>query len=269
MRAIREHKGGRVGLQLSRIDQAGRSGGEHWRPVPCAELSPARRFFDLQAGSVWSDLRSVLPKLAGTVVDVGCGAQPYRSLLPPGVTYVGIDTVEAKTAFGYETPDTRYYDGRTWPLENACADAVIATETLEHVPDTDQFVGEAYRVLRAGGSLVLTVPFAARWHFVPHDYWRFTPSGLTRVLENGGFEGVRVYARGDAVTVAAYKCLALLAVLVLPQTGSTLKNLAYRAAGLLTLPLFIALAVVGNLSLRSSGGGDDCLGYTVFAAKPA
>jgi SAM-dependent methyltransferase len=255
-----------VQLQLARLDQASRGSGESWRPVPCAELTPVRRFFDLQAGSIWSDLRTILSKLAGCIVDVGCGAQPYRSLLPPDVHYIGIDTVKSKSAFGYETPETRYYDGYTWPLEDASVDTVLATETLEHVPEPQQFLGEAFRTLRPGGSLILTVPFAARWHFIPHDYWRFTPAGFSRLLDEAHFSDIRVYARGNAITVAAYKCLALLAALLLPQTTSTLKAWARRLVGIPFVPLFVLLAIVGNVSLRSAGG-DDCLGYTVLAKK--
>jgi SAM-dependent methyltransferase len=213
---------------------------------------------------VWSDLTKLLGELSGVVVDVGCGAQPYRRLVSPSAKYVGIDTTAAKSAFGYETPDTLYYDGYTWPLEAASADAVVATETLEHVPDPEHFVAEAARVLRPNGRLVLTVPFAARWHFIPHDYWRFTPSGFQRLLSAAGFDDIAVYARGNAVTVAMYKCLALLAALLLPQTESTAKNLALRLCGLPLVPLFVAFAAVGNASLRSAGG-DDCLGYTVTA----
>ena len=253
-------------LRLSRHDQALRTDGESWRPVPCSELSPIRRFFDLQAGSVWNDLATILTNVTGTIVDVGCGAQPYRSLLPPGTSYIGIDTFEAKSAFGYETPDTRYYDGYTWPLESESANTVLATETLEHVPDTQHFLREALRTLRVGGSLILTVPFAARWHFIPHDYWRFTPSGFSRLLAEAGFADVKIYARGNAVTVAAYKNLALIAVLLLPQAGSPLRRFGMRVAGLTLSPLFILLAIAGNLSLRGAGG-DDCLGYTVIACK--
>jgi SAM-dependent methyltransferase len=256
-----------VRLQLGRLDQAARGTGESWRPVPCTELTPLRRFFDLQAGSIWRDLSVLLSKASGTVVDVGCGAQPYRSLLSRGITYIGIDTEEAKSAFGYDTLDTRYYDGYTWPVDNACADVVLATETLEHVPDPRQFVHEAFRTLRPGGNIILTVPFAARWHFIPYDYWRFTPAGFTLVLEEAGFAEVKVYARGNAITVACYKNLALLAALVLPQSKSRFNVLALRTIGFFTLPLFVMLAIVGNLSLRSAGG-DDCIGYTVLGTKP-
>ena len=64
--------------------------GERWRPpifTPVLTrrdrgLAAVRRFFDLQAGTLWTDLRPALSRAAGTVVDVGCGAQPYRRLLP-------------------------------------------------------------------------------------------------------------------------------------------------------------------------------------------
>jgi SAM-dependent methyltransferase len=227
-----------------------------------------RRFFDLQAGSIWNDLQVLLPHIDGTLVDVGCGAQPYRSLLLKTTAYIGIDTIDSKSAFGYETADTRYYDGDTWPIDDTSVEVVLATETIEHVPNPAEFLAQAFRVLRPGGSLVLTAPFAARWHFIPYDYWRFTPAGFRRLLDEAGFGEVRVYARGNAVTVAAYKCLALVAALLLPQQTSGIKSLAFRAAGVCLLPAFVTLGVVGNISLRDQGG-DDCIGYTVIADKPA
>ena len=240
--------------------------GESWRPVPCAETTPLRRFFDLQAGTVGADLSAILPDVRGTLVDVGCGAQPYRVLLDPSVDYIGIDTAQAGTAFGYETPGTRYYDGRIWPVDDRSADSVLATETLEHVLDPVQFLTEADRVLKPGGTLILTVPFAARWHFIPHDFWRFTPSGLRELLAARKFENIRIYARGNEVTVACYKSIAILLRFILPQNESLFKRLMLLSIGLLVSPMFVALTVAAQLSLRS-GGGDDCLGYTVLAGK--
>jgi hypothetical protein len=59
-------------------------------------LAAARSSFDIQAGSAWRDLRGVLPSLRGTVLDVGCGAQSFRTLISPQATYLGIDTYAAK-----------------------------------------------------------------------------------------------------------------------------------------------------------------------------
>ena len=246
---------------------------ERWQPP--AYVSPTtrrarvvarvRRFFDIQAGSVWHDLAEILPEAQGTVVDVGCGAQPYRGLLRGQVRYVGLDTADAAEHFGYAIPDvvTIAADGR-WPLDPGSADMVLATETLEHVEDPDAFLTQAQRCLRAGGRLVLTVPFAARWHYVPHDYWRFTPSSLRMLLERAGFEDVVVTGRGNERTVACYKVLALLLPLVLPQSEPGAARL--RPLGLVLAPAVVALAAVANLTLRGPAG-DDCLGFTAIARR--
>jgi len=253
-------------FRLGREDEGSRSAREAWHPIPCTGVTPVRRYFDLQAGTIWTDLRSLLPRVTGTLIDVGCGAQPYRGLLNDRVDYLGIDTVDAGSAFGYETAGTRYYDGKIWPVDDGSADVVLATETLEHVVDPGRFIDEAARVLKPAGTLILTVPFAARWHYVPHDYWRFTPSGFLQLLSPRGFESVRVYARGNSLTVACYKWIALFLPFILPQKKSPITNVLLRLFGLMLAPLFIGVAIIGNVSLRS-GGGDDCLGYTVVARK--
>jgi SAM-dependent methyltransferase len=249
---------------------------DRWRPpalepgrTTAGRLAAAvRRFFDLQAGSVWNDIAATVGAVRGKVVDVGCGAQPYRALLPSGTTYVGIDVDEAEAHFGYAVPDTVLFDGGRWPEATHDADLVLCTEALEHVLEPRTLLAEAHAALRPGGRLLLTVPFAARWHFVPHDYWRFTPSSLKHLLSEAGFTDVVVWARGNEVTVACYKVMALLLPLLMPQDAPTARAWTLRLLGVPTIPLFVALAAVGNLSLRGRGG-DDCLGYTVTASRAA
>jgi SAM-dependent methyltransferase len=249
--------------------------GEHWRPPPLEPgrkplgqaVAKLRRFLDLQAGSVWADVAQQLRDARGKLVDVGCGAQPYRALIPAGVEYVGLDIADSKARFGYQTPDTLYFDGTSWPEATHEADWVLCTEVLEHLLDPRAFLREAYAALRPGGRLVLTVPFAARWHFVPFDYWRFTPSALAHLLDEAGFGNVRVWARGNALTVSCYKNMALLLPLLFPQAASGLRALPRRVAGAASLPLLLALAVAAHLSLRAPGG-EDCLGFTVLAERP-
>jgi SAM-dependent methyltransferase len=245
---------------------------ERWRPPPFVPpAGPAaraaarvRRALDLQAASIWSDLRDLLGDVRGTVLDVGAGAQPYRGLLPPGVEYLAIDTEDAQRHFDYAVPGTRYFSGSHWPVESSTVDLVLATETLEHVPTPDAFLAEAARVLRPGGRIVLTVPFAARWHYVPHDYWRFTPSSLLLLLEAAGFRGVVVHGRGNALTVACAKAMALMLPALLPQGRP---SPAARLAGLATAPLVGVLAAVGQASLRLGGAGEDTLGWTAVAER--
>jgi SAM-dependent methyltransferase len=262
-----------IGLRRNNMVNSRR---EAWRPPlfqptqsSVARIGAAvRRFFDLQAASIWRDLQVLLAEVEGTVVDVGCGAQPYRGLLPAGVKYIGLDSADAAKEFGYSVPDTLYMEGPIWPLEAEAANCVLCTETLEHIPDPAALLNEARRCLAPRGLLILTVPFAARWHFIPYDYWRFTPSGLDLLLRQAGFDDIAVYARGNAFTVACYKNIALILRLAMPQSASGIAKAATRIASLPLLPLLPVLAAAAQLSLAGNGG-DDCLGYTAAAAKAA
>ena len=224
-------------------------------------LAAGRRLFDLQAASAWRDLKIELATAHGDVLDVGAGAQPYRPLLPADSRYRAIDIAIAGEAFGYNLPDIEYFEGDRWPVEDSSVDVVLATETLEHVPEPAVFLAESRRVLRPGGRIVLTVPFAARWHYIPHDYWRYTPSSLRNLLKAAGFAEVVVHARGNEVTVACYKLIALALPALFPPEGGVS---GARIAAILSLPLLVATAWVAHASLRGDGGAD-CLGWTSTA----
>ena len=126
-------------------------------------------------------------------------------------------SADARERFGYDMPGTVYFSGDAWPAADRTIDLLLATETLEHIADPDAFLAQARRVLRDDGQLILTVPFSARWHYVPYDYWRFTPSALRMLLERNGFRGVVVLARGNELTVACAKVMALILPFLLPQ----------------------------------------------------
>jgi SAM-dependent methyltransferase len=226
---------------------------EAWKPPALRDPTLIRRMGDLQLASIWRDLRPLLANESGAVLDVGCGEQPYRSLLTRARSYQGLDIAEADERFGYARPDTLFVSGYPWPVADSSADLVLCTEVLEHVLEPVELLQEVKRCLRPGGRLLMTVPFAARWHFVPYDYWRFTPSGITYLLHRAGFANVGVFSRGNPITVTAQKVLALIAPL-----------------GRLRLPLVpvaAAAAAVGHWSLQRDWG-EDCLGYTVVALRP-
>ncbi len=249
---------------------------EHWKPpVYSSDGGPVQRlkihlfrFLDLQSGTIWSDLSKILPGVRGAVLDVGCGIQPFRHMFSPEVRYTGVDTVDSKAHFGYEAPDTLYYSGDIWPVSNQSADFILCTETLEHIPEPSVFLGEALRALKPGGRILLTVPFAARWHFIPYDYWRYTPSGLDRLLQKAGFTRTQVFARGNQMTVACYKIMAFLFALLLPVHPSIFVRGVSRFLGFLSLPLLFVTALAANLT-RGIDGSVDCLGYTVLSERPA
>jgi hypothetical protein len=86
------------------------------------------------------------------------------------------------------------------------------------------------------------------------------------LLSRAGFGDVRVYQRGNPVTVAAYKTMALLLPILMPQTSSVTLRLALLLPAVLAAPVLAALAAIAQLSLAFDYG-DDCLGYTVLATS--
>jgi SAM-dependent methyltransferase len=249
---------------------------EHWKPPVYRNNAPnfwdrlkigCYSFFDFQYSTIHRDLSKQLPDVMGNVLDVGCGLQPYRDLFPAGINYTGIDISESRDHFGYQTPDTLYYSGKTWPVKNKSMDFILCTETLEHVANPDIFLKEAFRTLKPGGKILLTVPFAARWHFIPYDYWRYTPSGLDLLLTQAGFANNRIYARGNQLTVVCYKMITFIFSLLTPQKSNPIFETICRFAGVLLLPVFMTFAVIGNAT-KGKSGMVDCLGYTVLADRP-
>ena len=91
------------------------------------------------------------------LVDLGCGGglmAPHAREL--GYRHVGVDlgTAGLLVAREHGVLPVRA-DAARVPLADGSADAVSAGEILEHVTDLDAVVGEACRLLRPGGRLVI------------------------------------------------------------------------------------------------------------------
>jgi SAM-dependent methyltransferase len=219
----------------------------------------ARRIMDLMVASVLRHLEPWLAGQNGSLLDVGCGAQPYRHMVPKVCHYQGLDWKEADIHFNYSTEDTRYYSGASFPFPDAAFDALFHTEVLEHVFDFRFFLKECKRVLKPGSSMFFTVPFQARYHYIPHDYWRFTPSSLTKLLDESGFKDVVIIPRGTDVTVASYKVISVIYRWIL---GGPFGKLMGAAAS----PIWVIALLTGHISICwNLGSLDDCLGYVVTA----
>ena len=56
------------------------------------------------------------------------------------------------------------------PVDDESFDALLCTEVLEHVPDAVAALNEFSRVLKPGGILLITAPFASLTHFAPYHF---------------------------------------------------------------------------------------------------
>jgi SAM-dependent methyltransferase len=128
------------------------------------------------------------------VLDLGAGEGWYRDRFE-GRRYCAVDFALGDPRWDYEALDVRA-DLHRLPFRDGCADAILTTQTLEHLVDPQEFLREAARVLRPGGRLFLTAPQGFREHQAPHDYWRFTRFSLALLAERAGFREIEVEALG-------------------------------------------------------------------------
>jgi ubiquinone/menaquinone biosynthesis C-methylase UbiE len=208
-------------------------------------------------------LKQILPMASGQVLDVGCGQSPYKFLLNPNATiYNGID-VQHATDFKYENQNITYFNGKDIPFANNYFDFIICTEVLEHVEHYQYLVNEMHRVLKPNGQAIITIPFSARYHYIPWDYFRYTPSSLKTIFS--AFENTQIKSRGTDITVIANKMIVILFRWLMPLNKWRYLALPFV---LLTVPFFALFILLGHASLWFNIGANvDPLGYTIQVKK--
>ncbi|HEY3886564.1 MAG TPA: methyltransferase domain-containing protein [Vicinamibacterales bacterium] len=105
-------------------------------------------------------------------LDIGAKNGPYARHFP---NRVGLDI---RRGAGVSVMG----DAQQLGIRETSVDMVLCTEVLEHLPDPQRAIDEMFRVLRPGGTLLLTTRFLFPIHDAPHDYFRFTKYGLRHLL---------------------------------------------------------------------------------------
>jgi 2-polyprenyl-3-methyl-5-hydroxy-6-metoxy-1,4-benzoquinol methylase len=246
---------------------------------PIAVQSPANKpwlfklrcLADLQLGSIVKFLRPALARLNGSVLDVGAGQSPWRAWLPSSTRYQGIDVAYAEE-FGMESQraDIVYYNGIVMPFDDASFDNVLCIEVLEHSADPQLLIAEIARVICPQGTLLLTVPWSARQHHLPHDYHRFTRARLLALLTQQGFGIIDIKERGNDIGAIANKLTVLTIRLLMPPKHWRILYAypLYVPLGVLSGVLAVIFIVVAHISVAlGMGSTEDPLGYFVQATR--
>jgi ubiquinone/menaquinone biosynthesis C-methylase UbiE len=127
------------------------------------EIDPA---YKRRAGLIFRNL-----ELGGEkkILEIGCGRGFYVNNLAkfyPKAKIWGVDlnkTYLEKAKLGAEKNEVLMEaDATKLPFENDFFDRIIASEILEHIPNDKKALEEMYRVLKTGGTAIITVP--------NHDY---------------------------------------------------------------------------------------------------
>jgi SAM-dependent methyltransferase len=147
------------------------------------------------------------------------------------------------------------------PLPDASVDAIMCTEVFEHIPDPIAAIKEFGRLVKPGGYLLITSPFASLTHFAPYHF----ASGLSRFfyekhLPDHGFEISDLALNGNYFEYIA-------------QENHRIKSVASKYARrklniLEKIIIHLNIYILGRLSKRDNGSSELlCYGVHVFARK--
>lgn len=120
------------------------------------------------------------------LLDAGAGEGRFKSYFSH-TRYVGVDLAIGDTQWDYSGLDA-ISNLEALPFPPETFDATVCTQVLEHVPEPQQVVNEISRVLKPGGTFLLSAPQSWHQHQKPHDYYRYTSFGLRHILEKSGLQ---------------------------------------------------------------------------------
>jgi SAM-dependent methyltransferase len=120
------------------------------------------------------------------ILDYGCGASPYQKLFQCQ-NYIRADCV------GSSGLDHHYVPDEPLKMADNCFDLVLSTQVLEHIKLPHLYLEDCYRLLKPGGSLILSTHGSYVDHGCPYDYTRWTADGLVDMMSRADFEVVEGY----------------------------------------------------------------------------
>lgn len=130
-------------------------------------------------------------------VDIGCGGQPFRTLLEQvGYSYCGVDVnpdggppVDVVCAADEPLPEELVRRG---PF-----DFLLCTEVVEHLADWHTGFANFGALLAPGGRALITAPHFYQLHEEPYDFWRPTLHAIDYYARRAGLQPLYRRAAGD------------------------------------------------------------------------
>jgi len=212
---------------------------------------------------VTSQLREIPAK--SVLLDAGCGSQRYRKYcghLDYKAQDFGQYKTDQKKTIVSDSPagDADYpygrldYVGNIWEIDEKAEsfDAILCTEVLEHIAYPNETIREFSRLLKRGGTLILTAPANCLRHMDPYFFYSgFSDRWYEKVLVDSGFRMERLEPVGDY-----YRWLAV-------ETART------AAANSIVAKLMLAPAFLYFFNKKKTSVSTDtlCMGYHVVARK--
>jgi SAM-dependent methyltransferase len=128
-----------------------------------------------------SSLARDVSRKGAVAIDIGCGSKPYEPVfVSAGVRYLGAE-------FGGQSDIVIDESGKL-AVQDDSSDLVLSFQVLEHVRDLATYLGEARRVLKQDGWMILSTHGTWLYHPHPQDHRRWTRPGLINEMNSHGFD---------------------------------------------------------------------------------
>mgnify|MGYP006274826235 FL=1 len=131
--------------------------------------------------------------LSGRVLNAGCGEGLYAPWIAsfPDVTRIEHTDIAVGAAMPDVFPRPRHAFTRAsltaLPYASERFDAVVCTEVIEHIPDDAAAVRELARVVKAGGTLIASVPHRPAPADPNHAHADYSVAEFRALLEGAGW----------------------------------------------------------------------------------
>jgi len=155
-------------------------------------LSLKRSLFNYRLRK-WKISKHVPP--SGLILDIGSGIAPAS----PDLKRTVLADISEEAMRGIDLPvkEKLVMSVTDISFEKGSFDCILCSEVLEHVADDAKAISELRRVLKAKGTLVITVPFQKKYWGEDDDYIgherRYEPGELEEKLKKAGFGMVKTF----------------------------------------------------------------------------
>lgn len=236
-----------------------------------SNLTSSLFFFDPAVASTKWTLEQLKAITAGqSILDAGAGECRFKEYCSH-LKYVGQDFAQYNGEGDSVGLQTKKWDNSKLdivsdimniPVADKSFDNILCTEVFEHIPLPEQAVKEFSRILRPGGRLIITAPFASQTHFAPYHFATgFSIYWYREILKMHNFTILKAEANGNYFDNIAFELIRL------PMVAKR-----YSFFGPLALLLYVVTFPVAMLfyclSFLSRGSEEQLtFGYHVLAEK--
>ncbi|MBL7106986.1 MAG: class I SAM-dependent methyltransferase [Phycisphaerae bacterium] len=127
----------------------------------------------------------------GPYLEVGSkdygNTQDIKLLFPKAEKYVGID-MEDGPRVDVVLDLSKSIAEIDEKLDSIRFETIFCLSVLEHCEDPFLVAKNLTNLLKPGGQICLSVPFALGFHGYPSDYWRFTHEGIKKLFPKLSFD---------------------------------------------------------------------------------